>query len=199
MRFKATKLGALHGYSQNSVFFEHIKRNETLILMRTFSVFFLVLAFFAQNSLLAQVNSNRYDLMLRNLLARSVPEMSVSALSKSPGNYTLLDARETSETKVSGIEGALSVGYDAFQLQSVAHLDRNTPIVVYCSVGYRSEKVAEKLIAAGFTNVSNLYGGIFEWVNQGYSLVDSKGKPTRKVHAYSRAWSIWLTKGEKVY
>jgi rhodanese-related sulfurtransferase len=42
-------------------------------------------------------------------------------------------------------------------------------------VGYRSEKVTEKLQKAGFTQVSNLYGGIFEWVNQGYPIVNQSG------------------------
>ncbi|RYF52680.1 MAG: rhodanese-like domain-containing protein, partial [Cytophagaceae bacterium] len=35
--------------------------------------------------------------------------------------------------------------------------------------------------------------------NQGNPVVDSTGKPTRRVHAYSRTWGIWLNRGEKVY
>jgi len=33
---------------------------------------------------------------------------------------------------------------------------------VYCSLGIRSEVIAKKLKKAGYTNVFNLYGGIFE-------------------------------------
>ncbi|MDF9798803.1 hypothetical protein OKW21_004066 [Catalinimonas alkaloidigena] len=44
-----------------------------------------------------------------------------------------------------------------------------------------------------------MYGGIFEWVNQGQDVVDSSGQPTEKVHAYDRVWGIWLKQGEKVY
>ena len=47
----------------------------------------------------------------------------------------------------------------------VEDIARESTIVVYCSVGYRSEKIAEELDKLGFTNVSNLYGGIFEWIN----------------------------------
>jgi len=58
--------------------------------------------------------------------------------------------------------------------------------------------VSEKLLSAGYQHVSNLYGGIFEWVNQGNPLYNENG-PTSKVHAYSRTWGVWLNKGEKVY
>ena len=51
---------------------------------------------------------------------------------------------------------------------------------------------------AGFKKVYNLYGGIFHWVNEGRTVF-ANGKPTLRVHAYSKPWSVWLTKGEKVY
>ncbi|MEL6718853.1 MAG: rhodanese-like domain-containing protein, partial [Bacteroidota bacterium] len=68
----------------------------------------------------------------------------------------------------------------------------------YCSVGYRSEKISEQLLEAGFKDVSNLYGGIFEWKNQDHEVVDEKGA-TEKVHAYDRVWGFWLKEGKKVY
>jgi rhodanese-related sulfurtransferase len=137
--------------------------------------------------------------MLRNLLSRSVPEISVAELSKAATEYTLLDAREPKECAVSMLPNAKMVGYDHFDLRSLEKLDKSAPIVVYCSVGYRSEKVTEKLHAAGFTNVKNLYGGLFEWVNQGNGVVDNQGKPTDSVHAFSRTWGVWLKRGKKVY
>lgn len=69
---------------------------------------------------------------------------------------------------------------------------------MYCSIGYRSEKIAKKLLENGYDNVSNLYGGIFEWANQGNKVYNDYGETT-KVHAFSRLWSVWLNKGEKVY
>ena len=47
--------------------------------------------------------------------------------------------------------------------------------------------------------VYNLYGGLFEWVNQGKEVVKPNGETTETVHAYSKSWGIWLKKGEKVY
>lgn len=54
------------------------------------------------------------------------------------------------------------------------------------------------MIGDGFTRVSNLYGGIFEWVNEGHPVVRN-GMPTEEVHAFSKTWGIWLRRGTKVY
>lgn len=144
------------------------------------------------------VNSSAYNLMLKGLLSHSVPEVCIDSVQKNAMNYTWLDAREPNEFTVSQISGAIPVGYDQFKLSSVDSLDKNTPIIVYCSVGYRSEKVAEKLIKAGFTNVQNLYGGMFEWSNKNLPLFKGDSL-TPKIHAYNKLWGKWITNGEKVY
>ena len=147
-----------------------------------------------------QVQSNAYRLMLRKLLSHTVPEMQVQQLAADTSGALLLDAREPKEFAVSHLVNALHVGYDNFKLSAVPDsIAKDRPIVVYCSVGYRSEKVAEQLRAAGYTQVSNLYGGIFEWVNQGHPVVDAQDALTQRVHAYSRTWGVWLKKGKKVY
>jgi hypothetical protein len=70
---------------------------------------------------------------------------------------------------------------------------------VYCSVGYRSERIGEKLLKLGYTDVVNLYGGIFEWKNQGLDVYNSSNYPTDSVHTYNKSWGKWLVKGIKVY
>ena len=40
-------------------------------------------------------------------------------------------------------------------------------IIVYCSIGVRSEDIGEKLKELGYTKILNLYGGIFDWKNKG--------------------------------
>ena len=77
--------------------------------------------------------------------------------------------------------------------------DKNATIIVYCSVGIRSEDIAEKLQKAGYKNVFNLFGGIFEWKNKQNVVVDTNNNPTEKVHTFSKEWSKWLKKGIKVY
>lgn len=146
----------------------------------------------------AQITSPAYQTLLNTLYHKSVPLMSVTEARQHP-NLTLLDTREKKEYEVSHLPNARWVGYDDFDLSRVADLPKNTPILTYCSVGVRSEKVGEKLLAAGYTNVHNLNGSLFEWVNQGYPVVDNAGKPTVRVHGYSRLWGVWLRRGTKVY
>jgi rhodanese-related sulfurtransferase len=161
----------------------------------TASVVFLMFSFLVST---AQVESSAYNLTLKALLSHSTPEVSVAQV-KALKDFLIMDAREINEYEVSHIKNSIYVGYDKFNIEQLKNLKRNQKIVVYCSVGYRSEKIAEKLLQAGFTDVSNLYGGIFEWVNQGNEVVDNNGAKTDKVHAYSSTWGIWLNKGTKVY
>jgi len=145
-----------------------------------------------------QVKSGAFRVMLKGLLSHSVPEIGVQQAAREKANFIFLDAREPKEFAVSHIQGSIPVGYDHFDVQRVADLPKDQAIVVYCSVGYRSEKVSEKLLKAGFTNVSNMYGGFFEWVNEGLPIVDDKGA-TENVHAFDRSWGVWLRKGKRVY
>ncbi|MBX7095509.1 MAG: rhodanese-like domain-containing protein [Flavobacteriales bacterium] len=103
----------------------------------------------------------------------------------------LLDTREPEECMVSYIDGAVMVGYNHFSSYMLSGLDKNKPVVVYCSVGVRSEKIGEKLVKLGFKDVRNLFGGIFAWSMENRPLTNSKGK-TDKVHPYSSKWSKWL-------
>lgn len=112
----------------------------------------------------------------------------------------LLDTRKQEEFKVSHIENAQWVGHKKFNIESVERKfpDKTTPIIVYCSIGVRSEDIGEKLLKAGYTEVKNLYGGIFEWTNNGNLLIDSIGA-TKKIHGYNKQWSKLLKQGQIVY
>ena len=139
--------------------------------------------------------------LLKKHNTESVSYISVADLSKEK-KIIILDAREPKEFAVSHLKNAICVGYDFFNLENTLKKlpkDKNTKIVVYCSLGIRSEDVAEKLQNAGFSNVFNLYGGIFEWKNQDNTIVTEENKPTQKVHTFNKEWSKWLHKGIKIY
>jgi rhodanese-related sulfurtransferase len=148
-----------------------------------------------------QTTNKAYALMLKGLYKNSIPLISPKQLSdkllqkQAP---VLLDARSIAEYKVSHIAKAKFVDYETFDADALKDIPKDAPIVVYCSVGYRSEQIGEKLKTAGYRHVKNLYGGLFEWVNEGHPVFNNQGK-TNKVHAYSESWGIWLQKGEKVY
>lgn len=113
-------------------------------------------------------------------------------------NAVFLDTREKEEFEVSHLKNAKWVGYNTFSLASVKALSKDQPIVVYCSIGARSQDIGKKLKDAGFEQVYNLYGGIFHWVNEELPVFDQESQ-TNRVHAFSRSWGIWLNKGVKVY
>ena len=111
----------------------------------------------------------------------------------------LLDTREPEEFNISHIPNAELAGYDDFEMSSVKQFAKEDTIIVYCSVGYRSERIGEKLQDAGYKHVFNLYGGIFNWKNHDGIVVTSTNDTTQKVHTYNKNWSRFLEKGEKVY
>jgi len=141
------------------------------------------------------------DKLLKQHNDNSVPYITVKELAMPKTNAVLLDAREPKEYKISHLKDAVCVGYDEFQLESIEkqYPNKDEEIVVYCSLGIRSETVAEKLKAAGYTNVKNLYGGIFEWKNNNFAVYDSKEKETENIHTFNKEWSKWLEKGNKIY
>jgi len=145
----------------------------------------------------AKVASKAFSAMLYMMLDHSISEISVDELAEMK-NVTILDAREPNEFEVSHLKNAINIGYSNFTLNSVAYLDKDDKFVVYCSVGKRSENIAKKLIEAGFRDVNNLYGGIFEWKNRGQSVY-SNSTETEQVHAYNRVFGVWLTEGVKVF
>lgn len=152
----------------------------------------------ASATLATDVENPRFARLLSSLLSHSVPEISVPAAKDETG-CTWLDTRAMDEFRVSHIPGARHVGDEDFDPAAVDDIDRGACVILYCSIGYRSEKVAERMRSRGFLNVHNLYGGIFEWLNSGQPVVAPDGTATDRIHAYSRTWGIWLTRGEKVY
>ncbi len=106
----------------------------------------------------------------------------------------ILDTREDAECAVGKIKNARCVGYDNFDMASVKDISKDQTIYVYCSIGYRSERIGEILQQSGYERVFNLYGGIFNWANSGYELVDEANNATNTVHGYDKNWSQWLNK-----
>jgi rhodanese-related sulfurtransferase len=112
------------------------------------------------------------------------------------GPPILLDTRSAEEFAVSHIRGALLIDPAAFTDDDVAGLDRARPIVVYCSVGYRSGRIARTLKTLGFVNVRNLYGGIFLWYDQGRPVYRGD-RVVQQIHPYNTAWGLFVTRDGK--
>lgn len=146
------------------------------------------------------IAQNSIPKVLEKLNKKSIPYISVKEL-HSKHSVVLLDSREIKEFNVSHIENAIYVGYDKFDSKKVTTVvkDKNATIVVYCSIGVRSEKIGERILKLGYKNVFNLYGGIFEWKNQDGKVVNNQNVETEEIHTYNKEWSAYATKGKKVY
>lgn len=132
---------------------------------------------------------------LKKMLVGSVPFISTGVLADSikyEPDWLILDSREFVEFKISHLPNAKWVGYEDFSVCSVSGTPKDTNVVVYCSIGVRSEKIGEKLIASGFSNVWNLYGGIFAWANEHKTLIEPNQTPTLAVHGYNQKWAKLL-------
>ena len=136
-----------------------------------------------------------FEEMANDMASKEIPLIHVEELDST---CILLDTRSYREYEVSHIEGAIWVGYDEFDISKLASISKDKKVVVYCSVGYRSGKIGEKLAKAGYSKVFNLWGGIFDWVNKGKPVVNDTGA-TNHIHGYNKKWGKWLTRGEIVY
>lgn len=105
----------------------------------------------------------------------------------------LLDVRNIEEYEVSHLEGALRYDSDMFK-----QADTSKTIITYCTVGVRSAKLTKELQENGFSKIYNMDGGIIEWKNKGYDVVDMTEKPTDKVHVYNGFFGLWLKNGEAI-
>ena len=103
----------------------------------------------------------------------------------------LIDARAREEFRVSHITGARNLPYNKDPLNPLTNIKPDRPIVVYCSVGYRSSILARKLQDMGFTKVYNLEGSIFKWANEDRPLVQNQ-TTVYKVHPYNAHWGRLL-------
>lgn len=164
-------------------------KQARIILIVIFGLFLFNSPLFSQ--------SLAYKTLLDGLYDKKFPVVKPEQIIKL-SHYQILDTRELEEYQVSHLKDAIWVGYDTFTLESVAEIDKDKPVLVYCTVGARSQEIGKKLQDAGFTQVYNLYGGIIHWANE-LKPLESEGIPTSNVHTYSRTWGIWLQKGQKVY
>lgn len=139
-----------------------------------------------------QILNQEFERKLQTLLKHDVPEIDCEELHNTHDQYILLDTREWSEYSVSHLKNAKWAGYKSFNLDILKGLPKSVKIVCYCSVGYRSERIAKKIIESGYTNVYNLYGSIFEWINRGYPVYDLSSNKVSLVHGYNKKWSRWI-------
>lgn len=171
------------------------------LITTTFLFLSLVAAAQWVESPTASCQNPKFTKEVNKWISYTVDVISVTDLKDSTAQYLILDARELDEYLVSHIPGAIHIGHEEPKWDALEKIDKDRKIVIYCSIGYRSEIIGEQLIKKGYTNTRNLYGSIFEWANQGCNLEDPRDRLTNRVHTYNKKWSKWLdnTDIQKVY
>ena len=100
------------------------------------------------------------------------------------GRAVFVDVREEKEQVVSMLPGA--VPQKEFLRQPERYRDK--VVIGYCTISYRSGKLAERLKARGISML-NLQGGMLAWVHAGGKLYDRDGE-TLRIHVYGRKWDL---------
>jgi rhodanese-related sulfurtransferase len=89
------------------------------------------------------------------------------------GNVIFLDVRTpeefngTAPEKFGAVKNAINIPVQELQkrMQEI-EADKNKPIIVYCSHSHRSPRASYMLTQAGFTNITNMAGGMSVWKEQ---------------------------------
>jgi len=105
-------------------------------------------------------------------------------LAKRP-EVLFVDVRPPEERSVSIIPGAVA------EDQFLRNLEQYKDVIIigYCTISYRSGKLARELMNKQGITMYNLRGGLLAWVHDGGKIVDQKGE-TKRIHVYGRKWNL---------
>ncbi|HWW22825.1 MAG TPA: molybdopterin-synthase adenylyltransferase MoeB [Edaphobacter sp.] len=102
-------------------------------------------------------------------IVEGIPQITVEQLKQkldAKENIFVLDVREPHEYPIANLGAPLiPVGSIESRISEIA-AHKNDEVIIHCRSGARSQKAALALKAAGFTNVSNLTGGILAWAEK---------------------------------
>lgn len=109
----------------------------------------------------------------------------------------LLDVREIVEYETSHIKGAINTPPKSDISDVLSKIDPEKPVVLYCSVGYRSAVMARRLQEEGLDKVYNLEGSIFAWANENRPIESKRN--TRNVHPYDENYGKLLNEEKRSF
>ena len=112
----------------------------------------------------------------------------------------IIDTRTEEEYNVSFIPKAKLLSYKSEKTEIAEFLQQNEvekreAVVCYCSLGYRSSVLAEKIQTCLpepdlQVEVYNLEGSIFQWVNRDLGVSNPSGDTVHCAHPFSYMWGI---------
>ena len=88
------------------------------------------------------------------------------------GSAVILDVRTPEEFAAGHLPDAININVEASDFATkVAGLDESTETLVYCQTGNRSGVATDQMADLGFTDISDLQGGIEAWAAAGETVV----------------------------
>lgn len=159
----------------------------------------VIVAFLSNKGLTQEIDPDYEKMIERKYDFPVIQPYSLLALLNNEKSIVLLDTREKREFTVSHLPNASFFGYETPNYDLINELDTSQLIVVYCSIGVRSQDVAKELQQRGFNNVFNLYGGIFLWADQFRPMFSSSNDDTDAIHGYNKYWGRWINNAPVVY
>ena len=105
----------------------------------------------------------------------------------------IVDVRSADEFAISRLRGAVNLT-TAQQITEAIHSRKPFTAILYCSVGFRSSRLADELARRGIADVANLEGSIFQWANEGRPLYRDETL-VKQVHPYGKRWAGLLRPG----
>jgi rhodanese-related sulfurtransferase len=118
------------------------------------------------------------------------PAMSAEELlaSGAPVEVVFVDCRTEAERGVSRIAGSI---VERDMRQRLGEGAGDSLFVAFCTIGYRSGKIAAELSAAHPTaRVVNLAGGVLAWTHAGGQVVDASGAESSALHVFGSKWDL---------
>ena len=101
------------------------------------------------------------------------PTAFAEVIDAAPEGLVILDVRTPGEFSEGHIAGATNLDfYEASFPSDLDALDKDAPYALYCRSGNRSGQTLDMMLELGFTDVTELSGGIVAWLEA--------GKPTER-------------------
>jgi len=136
---------------------------------------------------------------IKRIVRQSFPAVSqvstetVATWMQSDPSVVLIDVRSSDEFRVSHLKRAINLRSPPHISEAITQL-KPSKAGAYCSVGFRSSKLAQALAQRGLCGVLNLEGSIFQWANEGRPLYRGEAS-VEKVHPFGKHWAGLLKPG----
>jgi rhodanese-related sulfurtransferase len=99
------------------------------------------------------------------------PQEAQAVIDSAPADLVVLDVRTPEEFDVGHLENAVNVDFYAADFpDQLGQLDKDVPYVLYCNSGNRSGETLDMMKDLGFSEVTEVDGGIQAWAAAGLPI-----------------------------